>query len=155
MIVKSLMRPAEQLAHLDDTLDEARERMRRQQLGALPVVDGDRLVGLLTHADLAAAERSSDRTETILRDIDLPATHHCFVQDDAEQALATMLAVGSDHLAVLDEDRELVGLIAKTDLSDHVHPSSARPRPQVEGSEVEFEDNPGLRVYAERPKLKS
>jgi len=36
----------------DETVEEAARRMRRRKIGALPVMDGDRLVGILTVSDL-------------------------------------------------------------------------------------------------------
>jgi acetoin utilization protein AcuB len=38
-----------------DVLTEAAQRMRRERIGALPVVDNGRLVGILTRSDMLAA----------------------------------------------------------------------------------------------------
>ena len=35
-----------------DSIEDAAKRMRRRKIGALPVVDGERLVGILTVSDL-------------------------------------------------------------------------------------------------------
>ena len=45
----------------DDSLDEARRVMAEHQVRRLPVIDGDRLVGIVSQADVA---RESDDSET-------------------------------------------------------------------------------------------
>ena len=44
----------------DDSLDEARRTMERHQVRRLPVIDGHRLVGIVSQADLARSLADSD-----------------------------------------------------------------------------------------------
>jgi CBS domain-containing protein len=41
-----------EVVHPDSTLEEAAEKMKRFDIGPLPVCDGDRLVGLITDRDI-------------------------------------------------------------------------------------------------------
>ena len=44
----------------DDSLDEARQTMERHQVRRLPVIDGHRLVGIVSQADLARSLADED-----------------------------------------------------------------------------------------------
>lgn len=52
----------------DDSLDEVLETMKRHQVRRLPVIDGDRMVGVVSQADLArqiSAEQIGDLVASI------------------------------------------------------------------------------------------
>lgn len=52
----------------DDSLDEARRVMAEHQVRRLPVIDGDRLVGIVSQADVAR-ESSDDETGEVVQRI--------------------------------------------------------------------------------------
>lgn len=52
----------------DDTLDEALETMKRFQVRRLPVIDGDRMVGIIAQADIAR-EGSDSATGDVVEKI--------------------------------------------------------------------------------------
>ena len=52
----------------DDSLDEARRVMAEHQVRRLPVIDGDRLVGIVSQADVAR-EGSDDETGEVVQRI--------------------------------------------------------------------------------------
>lgn len=51
-VVKDLMTPRVASAHPDTTVREAADLMRERLIGSLPVLDGDRLVGIVTATDV-------------------------------------------------------------------------------------------------------
>lgn len=66
MRISDLMTRGAVTAAPDDTVRAAANRLRGRSLGCLPVVDGDRLVGLLTVSDVLelvgrGAERPTER----------------------------------------------------------------------------------------------
>jgi acetoin utilization protein AcuB len=62
--VEMVMTPNVLTATLDDSVVEAAKLMRRERIGALPIVEGGRLVGVLTRSDvLDAFVRLAERTE--------------------------------------------------------------------------------------------
>jgi acetoin utilization protein AcuB len=53
--VRGIMSAPVITAHPDDAVEDAARRLRRHRVGALPVLDGARLVGIVTAADLIEA----------------------------------------------------------------------------------------------------
>jgi len=53
MYIYEVMTPRAECINPDASLQEAAERMRRLDVGSLPVCDDDRLVGILTDRDIA------------------------------------------------------------------------------------------------------
>ena len=95
--------------------------MRDGDVGLVPVVDGDRLVGTVTDRDIAirvvAEERDPNTTtvrETASTDL---------VTIDPEQDLDEALRLMAQHqvrrLPVVEEDGRLVGIVAQADVARH------------------------------------
>jgi CBS domain-containing protein len=110
-------------AQADETLDQAADRMSWHQVGALPVFDGQRLVGIITERDLTAAVTEEvDPATTLVADYMTSAPE--VLQPDSELADAahTMLQLGVRHLPVVQRGR-LVGVLSMRDVleaEDHV-----------------------------------
>ncbi|MFQ6171606.1 CBS domain-containing protein [Oryzobacter sp. R7] len=51
----------------DDSLEEARAVMADHQVRRLPVIDGDRVVGIISQADVARASADADTGEVVQR----------------------------------------------------------------------------------------
>ena len=51
----------------DDNLEEARDVMARHQVRRLPVIDGDRLVGIISQADVAQESPDAETGEVVQR----------------------------------------------------------------------------------------
>ena len=51
----------------DDSLEEARDVMARHQVRRLPVIDGDRVVGIVSQADVARASADAETGEVVQR----------------------------------------------------------------------------------------
>jgi CBS domain-containing protein len=103
-------------ADLAETLSQAASRMRYADISALPVVEGGRVVGILTERDLAraAAEGADPRTHTVAAFMSLGP----FVAgpgEDSDDVVARMLDLGVRHLPILDGE-ELVGIVSMRDL---------------------------------------
>lgn len=117
--VRDIMSASVEHIHLDDTLQHAALRMRSAEVGALPVLDGDRLAGVLTDRDLAlrAVADGLDPKRTAVRDVYSPRVAHCLTSHSLEEAAAIMEGSGVRRLPVLDESRTLVGMLSVSDLS--------------------------------------
>ena len=103
-------------ADLAETLSQAASRMRYADISALPVVEGGRLVGILTERDVAraAAEGADPLTHMVAAFMSLGP----FVADpdeDSDDVVARMLDLGVRHLPILDGD-QLVGIVSMRDL---------------------------------------
>jgi CBS domain-containing protein len=110
-------------AQADESLDVAADRMNWHQVGALPVLDGQHLAGLITERDLTAAlAEGADPATTPVSDYMTPAP--TVLQPDSELADAAhlMLELGIRHLPVVRAGR-LVGVLSMRDVlgSDTPH----------------------------------
>ncbi|WP_406086779.1 CBS domain-containing protein [Kitasatospora purpeofusca] len=47
--------------HADDSMDAVLHKMEQHQIRRIPVIDGDRLVGMISEADLATGHREGQR----------------------------------------------------------------------------------------------
>jgi CBS domain-containing protein len=96
------------------TLREAAQQMRAPDIGALPVCDGHRVVGILTERDLTAraAAEGRDPMMTKVHEVMTPELIACVEDQEGADALRLMHERQIRHLAVLSRDRRLVGIIS-------------------------------------------
>jgi CBS domain-containing protein len=118
MLAKDVMLPTTEVVHLDQSLLEAGIRLRRYRLPALPVVDGDEIVGLLTAEALEkqAAAPDNDLAETAVRDHMSAEVAFCRTDESVAAARRLIEEGGHSHLLVTDGKGRLCGLIAAHDL---------------------------------------
>jgi acetoin utilization protein AcuB len=114
--VREVMRRPALVARPDDDLTDAAQRMVQDQIGCLPVVEEDQLIGILTRGDILTheAKRAPLPPVTSLRVGELmkrePIT---IVGDDALlNAAALMMAAGVRHLPVVDHGSRLIGMLS-------------------------------------------
>jgi CBS domain-containing protein len=119
--IRELMTESPRTVSSDATVVEATRVMRDDDVGLVPVVDGDRLVGTVTDRDIAirvvAEER--DPSSTTVREI----ASTDLVTIDPEQELGEALRLMAQHqvrrLPVVEEDGRLVGIVAQADVARH------------------------------------
>jgi CBS domain-containing protein len=106
---------------------EAARVMDRLNVGALPVCDGQRLVGIITDRDITVrctAAGGSPHT-THVRDIMSGPVRWCFADDPVEDAEQAMGEVQIRRMPVVDGNRQLVGIVALGDLATEEAPGTA------------------------------
>lgn len=100
----------------EDTLGEAAERMTDEQVGSAVVLDGGRLIGILTERDiLRAAAGRVHSSEARVREWMTADPIVAGEQGTAAAGLETMLANGFRHLPVIENGR-VVGMVSIRDL---------------------------------------
>jgi CBS domain-containing protein len=103
-------------AQVGETLEEAADRMSWHQVGALPVFEGQHLVGIITERDLTAAlAEEADSTLTPVSDYMTPAPEVLRPDSDLAEAARQMLQLGVRHLPVVQRGR-LVGVLSMRDV---------------------------------------
>jgi CBS domain-containing protein len=103
-------------AEVTDTLFEAAQKMARNHVGALAVLDEGALVGVISEADLVTAIAEEASPE--LTAVDEYMTEGAITvtpQDDAAIAARRMVEHGIGHLPVIDHD-SAIGMVSKGDL---------------------------------------
>lgn len=100
------------------SIQRAAERMRDLDIGALPVCDGDHLVGIITDRDIAvrATADGLDPNGCRVEQAMTHEMHYCLADDDVEEAAELMKAKQIRRLPVLDQDHRLVGTVSLGDL---------------------------------------
>lgn len=98
--------------HPENRVALARLRMLRHSVGALPVIDKEKLVGIVTlrDIDLAGNEASALLVE------DLMTTNLITENEDApiSEIAETMLRTGIQRIPIVDADHRLIGLVTQT-----------------------------------------
>ena len=119
MTLEDLMTPGVEVIAPEATLQQAAAKMRRLNIGPLPVCEGDQLVGMLTDRDItvrAVAEGCDPRTTTV-REAMTPDTAYCFEDQPLEDALQTMERYQIRRLPILSREKRLVGMVSLGDLA--------------------------------------
>lgn len=157
--VHQLARPVPEIVHADREIDEADLKRSLQDCAFLAVADGDEIVGMLTHADLAQAQeaRTVEATRVTARMIMTPDLAYCFAEDDAATARALMARHKCQHLFVIEPDGALVGIVGCADLASarsDAAPEGAGARGKAKGGVAATMQPGGLEVYADRPRIR-
>lgn len=103
----------------DATLQEAAERMRALDVGAIPVVRDGRPVGVITDRDLTIRGIADGRTPTDTSVGQLMSDDVVYVRasDYVEDAAEVMQARQVRRLLVIDDDERLCGIVSLGDLA--------------------------------------
>jgi len=101
---------------------EAARLMESKDVGSLPVVEGDRLVGMITDRDLAlrliGEGKSADTPVGELASKDVVTIDP---QQEVEEAARLMAEHQLRRLPVCEEDGKLVGILAQADVAQIGH----------------------------------
>jgi|SRR5215218_794683 CBS domain-containing protein len=105
-------------AQADESLEVAADRMSWHQVGALPVLEGQHLVGIVTERDLTAAlAEGADPAITPVSDYMTPAPEVLGPESELADAAHLMLELGIRHLPVV-RCGQLVGVLSMRDVLD-------------------------------------
>ena len=103
----------------DTPILEIARKMRDGDIGSTPVIENDRLAGIVTDRDIVVrviAEGGDFRTKTA-RDAMSPGILYCYADDSVEAVLDSMGGQQIRRLPVLDRDKRLVGVVSLGDLA--------------------------------------
>jgi CBS domain-containing protein len=98
---------------------EAATLMRDEDVGIVPIVEGDRLVGTITDRDIAIrlVAEGKDLQTTTVREIASTQLVTIDPDQDLEEALRLMAQHQVRRLPVVEEDGRLVGIVAQADVA--------------------------------------
>ena len=123
MLLREMMTDTIEDIAADATLMQAAEKMKRLDIGAIPVRENDRLVGMITDRDIAVrgvAEGHDPRrtpvSEAMSRDICF-----CYEDDSVESAAKLMEEKQIRRLAVFDRSQRPIGMVSLGDLAVRNH----------------------------------
>ncbi|MBZ0274501.1 MAG: CBS domain-containing protein [Anaerolineae bacterium] len=98
------------------------QRMQSENFGALPVVEDHetkKLIGIVTDRDLAirVVGASRDATNTLVSDVMTPNPVVCYPADNLDMTLKVMASHQIRRIPVVDENGQVVGIIAQADVA--------------------------------------
>jgi CBS domain-containing protein len=103
----------------DTTIRAAAKLMRDEDIGAIPVGENDRLVGMITDRDIACRGLANGKDVaklTVGRVMTKPIVY-CRAKDKLEAAAKIMEKKGVRRLPVIDENKRMVGMLSLGDIS--------------------------------------
>ena len=102
----------------EETLRDAARAMADLDVGSLPVCDGKKLIGMITDRDItvrAVAEGKS--SDTPVSEVMTDEVIWCSESDSVDEVLQKMSDAQVRRIPVVDEDRQLVGIVALGDIA--------------------------------------
>ncbi len=112
----------------DASLQRAASAMEQMGVGSLPVCEGRRLVGAITDRDIVVrgVATGASPVDLQVRDCMSEDVQWAYEDEDTEEVLARMKVLQVRRLAVLDRQKNLVGIVAFGDLA--TEPDAATPQ---------------------------
>lgn len=119
MKVKDAMHKRATWVTPDTSIRAAAKLMRDEDIGAIPVGENDRLVGMITDRDIACRGLANGKDVaklTVGRVMTKPIVY-CWAKDKLEAAAKIMEKKGVRRLPVIDENKRMVGMLSLGDIS--------------------------------------
>ena len=119
MKIQEVMTTDVSYAEPDTPIVEIARKMREADIGSVPIVENDRLVGMVTDRDIVVRVIAEGRTTQsgTARDAMSPGVLYCFDDESVEDVLDKMGDQQIRRLPVVNRDKRLVGLVSLGDLS--------------------------------------
>ncbi len=119
MKVKDVMHKGAQWVGPDTSITELARMMRAHDIGALPVGENDKLVGMVTDRDIVCrgVANGSDISKLTAKDVMSPSIVWCRDEEDLDDATRIMENKKIRRLPVINDERRLVGILSLGDVS--------------------------------------
>ena len=120
MKVKDAMHKGVDWVSPDTPVTELAKLMRDHDIGAIPIGENDRLIGMVTDRDIVCkglAQDSFDAGRVTARDVMTPGIHCCREDDDLAKAVRHMEGLKVRRLPVINKNKRMVGILSLGDVS--------------------------------------
>lgn len=113
------MTPDVQCVGPGESLVEAAALMRQLDVGALPVCEGDRLLGMITDRDIAvrAVAEGLDPNVTAVREVMTPKVVYVYDDQEIDDAVRVMERHQIRRSPVMTRDKRLIGILSLGDIA--------------------------------------
>jgi CBS domain-containing protein len=118
MKVSEAMTREVQLARPDQPIREIASLMGEMDIGAVPVQENDRLVGMITDRDIAVRAVGEGRgPDTPVREVMSREIKYCFDDQTIDEVTQNMGDLRIRRLPVVNREKRLVGILSLGDLA--------------------------------------
>jgi len=118
MKVREAMTRDVRLVKPQQPISEAARLMAELDIGALPVEENDRLVGIITDRDIAVRAVANGRgPDTPVADVMSREVKYCFEDQTIDEVTQNMGELRLRRLPVLTRDKRLIGILSLGDLA--------------------------------------
>ena len=120
MKVKDAMHKGVDWVSPETPVTELAKLMCERDIGAIPIGENDRLIGMVTDRDIVCkglAQSGFDATRMTAREVMTPGIHCCREDDDLAKAVRHMEALKVRRLPVINKNRRMVGILSVGDVS--------------------------------------
>lgn len=119
MKVKDAMHKGAEWIGPDMPVSEVAKKMRDLDIGAFPVGEKDRLIGMLTDRDIACrgVADGKDCTKLTVRDVMSKGVIYCRDSEELEDASRIMEDKKVRRLPVINDKKRMVGMLSLGDIS--------------------------------------
>jgi CBS domain-containing protein len=121
MKVKDAMHKGVDWVSPDTPVSELAKLMREHDIGAIPIGENDKLIGMVTDRDIVCkglARDGFDAFRTTAREVMTPGIHCCRDDDDLAKAVRHMEKVQVRRLPVINKSKRMVGILSLGDVSN-------------------------------------
>jgi CBS domain-containing protein len=118
MKINQVMTRHVEIVEPEATLKDAAQIMDDQDVGALPVCDNDRLVGIITDRDIIvrAVSAGMDPNRSRVADSMTSPILYCYDDQDTDEVRRMMQEKKVRRLPVLDRAKRMVGIVSNSDV---------------------------------------
>lgn len=119
MLLRDMMTARIEDIPADATLMQAAEKMKLLDIGAIPVRENDRLVGMITDRDIVvrAVAEGRDLKKTPVREAMSRDISFCYEDESVESAAKLMEVKQIRRLLVFDRSERAIGIVSLGDLA--------------------------------------
>ena len=118
MLVREAMSRDVKTVDPDQALQDAARIMLDIDVGALPVGENDKLVGMITDRDIAVRGVAAGKPPTArVREVMSQEVRYCFEDEDTAHVARNMGEQQIRRLPVVDRSKRLVGILSLADLA--------------------------------------
>ncbi len=119
MKVKEAMHKGAEWVGPDTPIHELAEMMRDSDIGAIPIGENDRLIGMVTDRDIVCKGLADgiDLSRATARDVMTPGIHCCREDDDLAKAVRHMEKLQVRRLPVINKSKRMTGMLSLGDVS--------------------------------------
>jgi CBS domain-containing protein len=113
MKIKDVMTHDVSFVAPDAPIVEIAQRMRDEDIGAIPVTENDRIIGMVTDRDIVVRGIASGSMETATaRSVMSPRVLYCYEDQSVNEILENMGEQQVRRMPVVNRDKRLVGVVS-------------------------------------------